>query len=134
MDGLYVSPESSPIPTNLHKMNNFSEKQKDHWVGTAFNMLRDGKSQISISIFLKAQGVPEENLKELSYEIFEQAKKRLNVEQRFPRAFAWSLIIVGCLMPIFLIYTTGWILFAAFVPIIFGHQILSKLPNPKAHK
>jgi len=105
-------------------------KMRDQWIGVAYNILKEGKSHISIITFLRSKGLSDENAKKLSKDIFVQAKKRLLKEQIALRVLAWLLIITGAILPIILLIMGRVSIFAAF-PVVIGIGILFKLPNPK---
>ena len=100
---------------------------KETWIQHSVTMLEEGYSQISIITFLRSQGIGDELAKELSYDVFAVARKRVLRKFLLHRIFAWSIILIG--IPLLLI--TG-LSFLFLFPVIAAMGQLFKLPNPKS--
>ena len=74
---------------------------KETWIQHSVTMLEEGYSQISIITFLRSQGIGDELAKELSYDVFAVARKRVLRKFLLHRIFAWSIILIG--IPLLLI-------------------------------
>ncbi|MGD1979685.1 MAG: hypothetical protein PVJ98_09840 [Akkermansiaceae bacterium] len=113
----------------------FDEKSpadvREEWIRSAEVILGLGKGHMGVIGFLQSKGLPPEKAKAVSYDIFDEAKRRIMKSQRWYRLLARILIIMG-----FVTMVGGVILFwlrAAFIggiPMIGGVMLLGKLVNP----
>lgn len=112
-------------------LSNQEQALKEAWIDQAVFMLENGDSQISIITYLRSQGVSDDLAKELSYDVFAAARKKLRKKQRPHRIIAWSLIALGFILPLAL-FLAGWIVIYSIAPAIAGMGYLAKLPKPKS--
>ena len=63
-------------------LSNQEQALKEAWIDQAVLMLENGDSQISIITYLRSQGVSDDLAKELSYDVFAAARKKLRKKQR----------------------------------------------------
>ncbi|MEN8772728.1 MAG: hypothetical protein ABF380_16250 [Akkermansiaceae bacterium] len=103
---------------------------REEWIGSAEVILGAGKGHMGIITFLRSKGVERNEAKEVSFDIFDEAKRRLMRSQLGYRVVAWGFIALGILLPIALfLLSRGGVLISA-VPIIGGTILLGKLVNP----
>ncbi|MDA9831856.1 hypothetical protein N9C66_11015, partial [Akkermansiaceae bacterium] len=92
---------------------------REEWIGSAEEILRAGKGHMGIITFLRSKGLRPDEAKKVSYDIFDEAKRRLLRSQLAYRAVAWSLILVGLLLPVALFFLmSGGLVFIAGTPLI----------------
>lgn len=104
---------------------------REEWIGSAEEILRAGKGHMGIITFLRSKGLRPDEAKKVSYDIFDEAKRRLLRSQLAYRAVAWSLILVGLLLPVALFFLmSGGLVFIAGTPLIGGGIMLGKLLKP----
>lgn len=90
---------------------------REQWTGGAEDIIRAGKGHMGIITFLRSKGLRPDEAKKVSYDIFDEAKRRLLRSQLAYRAVAWSLILVGLLVA-----------FALFFLMSGGLVLLRELP------
>ena len=108
-----------------------SDDVREEWIRSAEVLLGVGKGHMGIITFLRSKGLDPEKAKRVSFDIFDEAKKRLVRSQRWYRLAAWFFIGMGFLMlPLVFVFKAPRIGIAAGVPMIGGVVLLGKLVNP----
>lgn len=68
---------------------------REEWVKRAEVLLGVGKGHMGIISFLRSKGLGPDEAKKVSYDIFDEAKRRLMRSQRGYRIGAWVFIVGG---------------------------------------
>ena len=102
------------------------------WITNAETILGAGRGHMGVINYLRTEGLSPDRAKEVSYDVFEEAKKRLDRSQRPHRILAWLFIAAGVLTPIVLLVLGRGLVVISAAPIMGGMLLLSKLKNPTA--
>lgn len=103
---------------------------REEWVKSAEVMLGAGKGHMGIITYLRTKGPGPDEAKKISFDIFDEAKRRLMRSQLGYRIVAWGFIALGVLLPIALFVMSRGVVLISAVPIIGGVILLGKLVNP----
>ncbi len=117
---------------NVPRGTSLSPEGFESHVRKAVTMLRAGSTHIAVVNSLKSVGLSFDDAKRESGFVFSEARRRLRRSQRFHRFIAWSLIVLGSVLP-FATYlsSAGTLVAISAMPMLGGIGILAKLPNPK---
>lgn len=103
---------------------------REEWVRSAEVLLGIGKGHMGVITFLRSKGLGADEAKKVSFDIFDEAKRRLVRSQMGYRIAAWILIALGILLPLILFIMHSRVVIFAAAPIIGGVILLGKLVNP----
>lgn len=119
-------------PRSEARASRLQSGEFEQLVGRSLMLLERGKGHTAVINELRAFGMGHDEAKRESVAVFEEARRRLRRGQRFPRGFAWFLIGLGIVLPLFMLLSgIGFVLISS-APLAGGMGILYKLPNPKA--
>ncbi len=104
--------------------------RRERWISDAVVKLGAGKGHMGIIAYLRDQKMSPELAKKISYDIFDEAKRRLMRSQLGYRIVGWGLILLGVLLPVGLLLMHSRIIVFSGLPLIGGMILLSKLVNP----
>ena len=99
-------------------------------VAAAYALLQAGRDHLGVINQLRSDGLSFEEAKAESYLVFDRAKRRLKRNQLPLRIIAWSLIALGSLGPLALLFGGAGFVIVTAIPIVGGFGILYRLPNP----
>lgn len=108
-----------------------AEDVREEWIRSAEVLLGVGKGHMGIIMFLRSKGLDADKAKRVSFDIFDEAKRRLMRGQRWYRLAAWIVIGLGVLMlPLIFIFMVPRVAFGAGALMVGGAILLGKLVNP----
>jgi hypothetical protein len=107
-----------------------AEDVREEWIKKAEVLLGVGKGHMGIIAFLRSKGLGPDEAKKVSFDIFDEAKRRLMRSQLGYRIVAWGFIALGVLLPTALFVMSRGVVLISAVPIIGGVILLGKLVNP----
>ncbi|MGJ8697815.1 MAG: hypothetical protein ACSHYF_15970 [Verrucomicrobiaceae bacterium] len=105
-------------------------KLREGWISHAEVLLGAGKGHLGVICYLRDEGLAADDAKRVSYDIFDEAKRRLLKSQRVYRFLGWGLIAFGLLGPILLFVLRSQIVIVSAAPLLVGLGFLSKVANP----
>ena len=111
-------------------MSEGGKKIREDWISKAEVLLGVGKGHMGIITYLRSQGLGPDEAKKISYDIFDEAKRRIKKSQFFYRIIAWAFIIAGFAMPIILFFALSRFVVISAAPMIGGVLLLGKLVDP----
>ncbi len=104
---------------------------REEWIKDAVLILGSGKGHMGIIIFLRSKGLAPDQARKVSFDIFDEARRRVWRGQMGYRLLAWTLIALGFLLPVVcFIITSGGLVFVAATPLILGGILLGKQLKP----
>jgi len=103
---------------------------KEEWIKSAEVLLGVGKGHMGIISFLRSKGLTADEAKKVSFDIFDEAKRRLLWSQKGYLILGWFFIALGVLLPVVLLFMQARIVIVAGAPIIGGVILLGRLVNP----
>lgn len=111
-------------------LSNESECQREQWVQKAEVLLGSGQGHIALINYLRTQGMSHDDAKKISYDIFDEAKRRLMRSQKGIIALGYFLIFIGIFTPLALLILQARLVVIAAAPVLAGLFVLSKVVRP----
>ena len=106
------------------------EKKRGEWISHAEVLLGSGKGHMGIILYLRSQGMAPDLAKRISFDVFDEAKRRLRRSQMLYLIAGWFFIALGILGPLLLLIFTSRIVVFSAMPLLGGLALLSKVINP----
>ena len=103
---------------------------RERWISEAEIILGAGRGHLGIINFLRSQGMSNDEAKKVSFDIFDEAKRRLMKGQRPQIFLGWFLIALGVITPIALFALQARIVVLSTAPILGGIFLLFKVVKP----
>lgn len=114
-----------------NKEKKYAKGDFESYVGHSEVLLGAGKGHLGIINFLRKSGVAQDEVPQLSIEVFAEANRRLYQSQWPLRSIAGGLMLIGILVPVAFYFTGDGIPVVTIVPLFIGMVLRTKVVRPK---